>query len=85
MPRHLSQLLLVVMVNCVLLQALSVHAITRHYKFNVVMRKMSRLCSTKTILTVNGKFPGPTLYAREGDNVLVKVVNHVPHNVTIHW
>lgn len=51
----------------------------------VVMRNMTRLCSTKPILTVNGKFPGPTLYAREGDNVLVKVVNHVAHNVTIHW
>ncbi|KAF0897576.1 hypothetical protein E2562_039268 [Oryza meyeriana var. granulata] len=51
----------------------------------VVMRNMTRLCATKPILTVNGKFPGPTLYAREGDNVLVKVVNHVAHNVTIHW
>ncbi|KAF0897577.1 hypothetical protein E2562_039268 [Oryza meyeriana var. granulata] len=49
------------------------------------MRNMTRLCATKPILTVNGKFPGPTLYAREGDNVLVKVVNHVAHNVTIHW
>ncbi|KAL6653897.1 hypothetical protein ACP70R_008821 [Stipagrostis hirtigluma subsp. patula] len=51
----------------------------------VVTRNVTRLCSTKPILTVNGKFPGPTLYAREGDTVLVKVVNHVTHNVTIHW
>nr|TKW02785.1 hypothetical protein SEVIR_8G262800v2 [Setaria viridis] len=76
---------LLLMASFVLLQALSAHAITRHYKFNVVMRNVTRLCSTKPILTVNGKFPGPTLYAREGDNVLVKVVNHVTHNVTIHW
>uniref|UniRef100_A0A0E0BMI4 Laccase n=1 Tax=Oryza glumipatula TaxID=40148 RepID=A0A0E0BMI4_9ORYZ len=79
------RLTLLLMAACFLLQALSAHAITRHYKFNVVMRNMTRLCSTKPILTVNGKFPGPTLYAREGDNVLVKVVNHVAHNVTIHW
>ncbi|XP_062183221.1 laccase-22 [Phragmites australis] len=79
------RLALLLMASCVLLQALGAHAITRHYKFNVVMRNMTRLCSTKPILTVNGKFPGPTLYAREGDNVLVKVVNHVTHNVTIHW
>ncbi|KAF7053367.1 hypothetical protein CFC21_061311 [Triticum aestivum] len=85
MPRRLDQLLLRLMASCFLLQALSVHAITRHYKFNVVMRNMTLLCSTKSILTVNGKFPGPTLYAREGDDVLVKVVNHSPHNVTIHW
>ncbi|KAG5550432.1 hypothetical protein RHGRI_015404 [Rhododendron griersonianum] len=57
----------------------------RHYKFNVVMRNTSRLCSTKSIVTVNGRFPGPTLTAREGDTVLVKVVNHVKYNVSIHW
>ncbi|MBA0572298.1 hypothetical protein Golob_002650 [Gossypium lobatum] len=57
----------------------------RHYKFNVVMKNTTRLCSSKPIVTVNGKFPGPTLYAREGDTVLVKVVNHVKYNVSIHW
>ena len=51
----------------------------------VVMKNTTRLCSSKPIVTVNGKFPGPTLYAREGDNVLVKVTNHVKYNVTIHW
>ncbi|MQL77104.1 hypothetical protein Taro_009497 [Colocasia esculenta] len=57
----------------------------RHYKFNIVQKNTTRLCSTKPIVTVNGKFPGPTLYAREDDTVLVKVVNHVQYNVTIHW
>ncbi|KAL6953962.1 Laccase-4 [Sarracenia purpurea var. burkii] len=57
----------------------------RHYKFNVVARNTTRLCSTKSIVTVNGRFPGPTLYAREDDTVLVKVVNHVKYNVSIHW
>ncbi|KAJ6425322.1 hypothetical protein OIU84_025986 [Salix udensis] len=58
---------------------------TRHYKFNVVMKNTSRLCSSKPIVTVNGMFPGPTLYAREDDTVLVKVVNRVKYNVSIHW
>ncbi|XP_010907627.1 laccase-22 [Elaeis guineensis] len=58
---------------------------TRHYTFNVVMKTATRLCSTKPIVTVNGRFPGPTLYAREGDNVLVNVINQVKYNVTIHW
>ncbi|GFY82317.1 laccase/diphenol oxidase family protein [Actinidia rufa] len=49
------------------------------------MRNTSRLCSAKPIVTVNGRFPGPTLYAREDDTVLVKVVNHVKYNVSIHW
>ncbi|KAI3667006.1 hypothetical protein L6452_42048 [Arctium lappa] len=57
----------------------------RHYKFNVVTKNANRLCSSKPIVTVNGRFPGPTLYAREGDNVLVKVVNHVKYNISIHW
>ncbi|KAF7800901.1 laccase-4 [Senna tora] len=51
----------------------------------VVMKNATRLCSTKPIVTINGKFPGPTIYAREDDTVLVKVVNHVKYNVSIHW
>ncbi|XP_022765049.1 laccase-22-like [Durio zibethinus] len=57
----------------------------RHYSFTVVLKNTTRLCATKPIVTVNGKFPGPTLYAREDDNVLVRVTNHVQYNVTIHW
>ncbi|KAF7845398.1 laccase-4-like isoform X1 [Senna tora] len=49
------------------------------------MKNTRRLCSSKPIVTINGKFPGPTLYAREDDTVLVKVVNRVKHNVSIHW
>lgn len=51
----------------------------------VVKKNTTKLCSSKSIITVNGKFPGPTLYAREDDNVIVRVVNHVKDNVTIHW
>nr|XP_016482541.1 PREDICTED: laccase-4-like [Nicotiana tabacum] len=57
----------------------------RHYKFNVVMKNITRLCSTKATVTVNGKFPGPTIYAREDDTLLIKVVNQVHYNLTIHW
>ncbi|KAE8718086.1 Laccase-22 [Hibiscus syriacus] len=38
----------------------------RHYHFDVVLKNETKLCSTKMIVTVNGKFPGTTLYAREG-------------------
>ncbi|KAL0347322.1 UNVERIFIED_CONTAM: Laccase-17 [Sesamum calycinum] len=58
---------------------------TRHYTFNIVQHNVTRLCTTKSIISVNGKFPGPRLVAREGDQVLVKVVNNVMNNVTIHW
>ncbi|KAA8543769.1 hypothetical protein F0562_022054 [Nyssa sinensis] len=73
-----------VLVAC-LLPVLVECQIIRHYKFNVVMKNTTRLCSKKPIVTVNGKFPGPTIYAREDDTVLVKVVNHVKYNLSIHW
>lgn len=36
-------------------------------------------------MTVNGEFPGPTIEAREGDRLVIKVTNHVKYNVSIHW
>uniref|UniRef100_A0A2N9GRJ5 laccase n=1 Tax=Fagus sylvatica TaxID=28930 RepID=A0A2N9GRJ5_FAGSY len=30
-------------------------------------------------------FPGPRIVAREGDQLLIKVVNHVQNNISIHW
>ncbi|KAF3453180.1 hypothetical protein FNV43_RR03618 [Rhamnella rubrinervis] len=58
---------------------------TRHYKFDIKLQNVTRLCHTKSIVTVNGQFPGPRIVAREGDRLLIKVVNHVPSNISIHW
>ncbi|KZV27630.1 laccase-17-like [Dorcoceras hygrometricum] len=58
---------------------------TRHYTFNIVTSNVTRLCKTKSIVSVNGKLPGPRIVAREGDQVLVKVVNNVTNNITLHW
>ncbi|GLU02326.1 hypothetical protein SLE2022_195800 [Rubroshorea leprosula] len=60
-------------------------SITRHYKFNIELKNVTRLCHTKGIITVNGMFPGPRVVTREGDRLVVKVVNHVSNNITIHW
>ncbi|GMH04223.1 hypothetical protein Nepgr_006062 [Nepenthes gracilis] len=60
-------------------------SLVRHYKFNLVLKNTTKICSSKAIVTVNGRCPGPALYAREDDNVLVRVVNHVSYNVTLHW
>ncbi|KAF7849466.1 hypothetical protein BT93_L0776 [Corymbia citriodora subsp. variegata] len=59
--------------------------VTRHYKFDIKMQNMTRLCQTKSIVTVNGQLPGPRIIAREGDRLLIEVVNNVQYNVTIHW
>ncbi|PIN11034.1 Multicopper oxidase [Handroanthus impetiginosus] len=58
---------------------------TKHFQFNVEWKSVRRLCHRKAILTVNGKFPGPTIAVNEGDNVQVKVTNSVDRNTTIHW
>ncbi|KAM7259968.1 hypothetical protein ACFE04_015709 [Oxalis oulophora] len=62
-----------------------VAATTRHYTFNIQLKNVTRSCQTRNIITVNGKFPGPRVTVREGDRLLVKVVNNVSSNVTIHW
>ncbi|XVF20161.1 hypothetical protein REPUB_Repub11eG0174400 [Reevesia pubescens] len=59
--------------------------ISRHYKFDIKLQNVTRLCHTKSIVSVNGQFPGPRIAAREGDQLLIKVVNHVPNNISIHW
>lgn len=49
------------------------------------MQNVTRLCQTKNIVTVNGQYPGPRIIAREGDRLVIKVVNHVQNNISIHW
>ncbi|KAH6824825.1 laccase 17 [Perilla frutescens var. hirtella] len=64
---------------------LEAEALTRHYDFNITMQNVTRLCHTRSIVTVNGEFPGPRVVAREGDRLLIKVTNHIPNNISIHW
>ncbi|TVU19678.1 hypothetical protein EJB05_35842 [Eragrostis curvula] len=80
-----GSLVVVVTAMTLLLAAMGAEAETRRYQFDVQMTSVTRLCSTKSIVTVNGQYPGPTLFAREGDHVEVNVVNHSPYNMSIHW
>ncbi|XP_047311354.1 laccase-17-like [Impatiens glandulifera] len=57
----------------------------RHYKFDIKLQNVTRLCKTKSMITVNGKYPGPRILAREGDNLLINVTNYVSNNISIHW
>ncbi|RVW45354.1 putative laccase-9 [Vitis vinifera] len=60
-------------------------ASTRRLTFVVREASYTRLCSAKNILTVNGKFPGPTIYATKGETIIVDVYNKGNENITIHW
>ncbi|XP_031379957.1 laccase-4-like [Punica granatum] len=83
MDRYLRSLMM--FIGVALLFPTVSESMVRHYNFSVVMKNVTKLCGTKSIVTINGKFPGPTLYAREDDNMVVRVVNHVQYNVTLHW
>ncbi|KAK5770285.1 hypothetical protein PVK06_046435 [Gossypium arboreum] len=59
-------------------------ACVAEYGARVKLHNVIRLCHTRSIVSVNGQFPRPRIVAREGDQLLIKVVNHVPNNVSIH-
>ncbi|CAA0807629.1 Laccase-11 [Striga hermonthica] len=61
------------------------NAAVKKYQFNIQVSSVSRLCHAKPIVTVNGQFPGPTVYAREGDRVIINVTNFAQYNMSIHW
>ncbi|KAL9171919.1 hypothetical protein ABFS82_03G011900 [Erythranthe guttata] len=73
---------LLIILLCVMIPS---HAMTHHHNFVVSDTPYNRLCSNKSILTVNGQFPGPTIYVTEGDTIAIVVTNNATENITIHW
>ncbi|KAG0503235.1 hypothetical protein HPP92_003307 [Vanilla planifolia] len=61
------------------------NAEVHYHDFIVRAKSVKRLCKTREIITVNGQFPGPTLQVRNGDSLVIRVVNHAKYNVTLHW
>ncbi|KAL5198693.1 hypothetical protein ABZP36_002205 [Zizania latifolia] len=59
-------------------------AIVEH-TFHVGNLTVERLGQRQVITAVNGQFPGPKVEARDGDTIVVHVVNRSPYNITIHW
>lgn len=39
----------------------------------------------RTILVINGQFPGPLIRANRGDRILVNVTNSLTNATTLHW
>ncbi|XVF29924.1 hypothetical protein REPUB_Repub16aG0012700 [Reevesia pubescens] len=67
--------------NIILFSNADVH----HYEFVLQESEFTKLCSTKSILTVNGSFPGPEIRVRRGDTVFVNVHNQGNHAVSMKW
>ncbi|GLT62792.1 hypothetical protein SLA2020_354020 [Shorea laevis] len=56
-----------------------------NYTFILNNTNFERLCNSKSMLVVNGTFPGPTIAVRKGDTAYVNVHNNGDYGVTIHW
>ncbi|CAH1439182.1 unnamed protein product [Lactuca virosa] len=80
-----SPAVLVILLLATVVPSCSSSTGSRHFHFNVQWKNISRLCSRKEILTVNGEYPGPTIAVNEGENVEIRVTNGVSINTTIHW
>ncbi|GLJ51988.1 hypothetical protein SUGI_1104900 [Cryptomeria japonica] len=63
----------------------SARAHVHHSTFVIESTPITRLCQTHSRVTVNGEFPGPTLYVHNGDSIRVKTINKSKYNATIHW
>ncbi|KAJ9675402.1 hypothetical protein PVL29_024363 [Vitis rotundifolia] len=58
---------------------------THYYDFVLKETNFTRLCKSKSMMTVNDSFPGPVIRIHRGDLVYVNVHNQDDFGVTIHW
>ncbi|XP_042476300.1 protein LOW PHOTOSYNTHETIC EFFICIENCY 1, chloroplastic-like [Macadamia integrifolia] len=72
--------------NISLLTLPTVEARIRHYKWEVKYEYKSQDCYKKLVIAINGKTPGPSIIAQQGDTVVVELKNSLlTENVAIHW
>ncbi|KAK1278995.1 hypothetical protein QJS04_geneDACA014464 [Acorus gramineus] len=63
-----------------------VDAKTHHYKWAVRYEFKWPDCYEKLVITIDGKTPGPTIMAQQGDTIVVKLKNELlMENVAVHW
>ncbi|CAA7401730.1 unnamed protein product [Spirodela intermedia] len=58
----------------------------RRYRWEVTYELQSPDCLEKLVIAINGRTPGPTIMAQQGDTVIVEVKNGLlTENTAIHW
>ncbi|KWU44544.1 hypothetical protein RHOSPDRAFT_17827 [Rhodotorula sp. JG-1b] len=60
-------------------------ATTRYYDFVLEQRNGAPDGFNKTMLVVNGMYPGPTIEVNSDDRIVVNVTNLMPNATAIHW
>lgn len=58
---------------------------TRRFDFTVTWAQNAPADVQRNMFMVNGQFPGPKMELNQGDNVVVKLKNSSPFNMTIHY
>ncbi|KAL4189573.1 hypothetical protein AMTRI_Chr08g166010 [Amborella trichopoda] len=84
---HQSLLMVVELVTIVLLCCMTVYSFgeVQTHNFIIQSTRVTRLCKTINVITVNGQLPGPTLEVNNGDTLIINAVNRARYNVTLHW
>ncbi len=70
---------------CLPLRFTAPQTTTRHYTLELKWSVGAPDGFQRAHITVNGQTPGPTIKANVGDRLIIKVVNKLPANTTIHW
>ncbi|POO01465.1 Copper-resistance protein [Trema orientale] len=66
--------------------ALGGNPVVRHYDFSVEYVYGAPDCLEHVVMGINGQFPGPTIRAKAGDTVSVRLTNKLlTEGVVIHW
>ncbi|OBT60652.1 hypothetical protein VE03_09932 [Pseudogymnoascus sp. 23342-1-I1] len=58
---------------------------TRVYNFTVQEIQAAPDGVLRTMITINGKFPGPMIRANRGDRLMINVTNELSEPTSIHW
>jgi FtsP/CotA-like multicopper oxidase with cupredoxin domain len=58
---------------------------TREYNFTLSEIQLSPDGVFRTMIAINGRFPGPLIRANMGDRLIVNVQNNLPNGTAIHW
>ncbi|KAF3970734.1 hypothetical protein ACB098_11G026200 [Castanea mollissima] len=68
------------------INVLTVEAKTHYHVWDVKYTYKFPDCYKKLAITINGESPGPTIYAQQGDTVVVRLTNTMlTENVAVHW
>lgn len=58
---------------------------TRTFAWNITSASLRPDGVSRKVILINDEFPGPTIETRSGDNIVVRIYNHLEEGVSFHW